>query len=223
MKARLFEKCNLSRGKERSWRMVKGTISEADLKVQRRRNPVAKRAIPLESHEDPAKSREALGGILASDYHILVVWQANSDVLGLSPRLHLEKVLLALHDHGHHGDTVLGFYAVRWRPEAVLRDMAACVKRVLLVLRLQHEHIHTHTVGDEFTQRESMRGACWRGLRDLSLSGNQDRCDRCEQGWNERRVLDIDIVASVRCSGIAYVLSHQRRDSNIRKIFPREI
>jgi len=54
--------------------MVKGTISEADLKVQRGRNPVAKRAIALdESHEDLAKSREALGGILASDYHILVV------------------------------------------------------------------------------------------------------------------------------------------------------
>jgi len=54
-------------------------------------------------------------------------------------------ILVALHDHGRHGDAVLGFYAARGRAEAVLRGVAARVKRILHILRLQREH----TPGDD--------------------------------------------------------------------------
>lgn len=79
------------------------------------------------------------------NYHILIVRQADSDVFGILPCLHLEMIFVALHDHGHRGDAVLGFYATRGRAEAVLRGVAARVERVHLILRLQREH----TPGDD--------------------------------------------------------------------------
>lgn len=54
-------------------------------------------------------------------------------------------IFVALHDHGHHGDAVLGLYAARGLAEAVLRGVAARVERVHLILRLQREH----TPGDD--------------------------------------------------------------------------
>lgn len=71
------------------------------------------------------------------NYHILVVRQTDSDIFGLPPRLQLEMIFVALHDHGHHGGAVLGFYTARGRAKAVLRDVTARVERVLLILRLQ--------------------------------------------------------------------------------------
>jgi len=153
----LFEKCSdLSRAESRrTARCILGNGREGSQSPAGRKSLNKTRYRAFKSREDPAKSREApLGDVLASDYHILVIRQTDSDVLGFLSRLHLENVLLALHDHGHHGDAVLGFYAACGRPEAVLRSMAACVKWVFCVLRLQHTQS-----GDEFTQRESMRGA----------------------------------------------------------------
>lgn len=84
-------------------------------------------------------------GSAARNYHILIVRQADSDVFGITPRLHLEMIFVALHDHGHHGGAVLSFYAARGHAEAVLRGVAARVERVHLILRLQREH----TPGDD--------------------------------------------------------------------------
>lgn len=79
------------------------------------------------------------------NYHILIVRQADSDVFGISPCLQLEMIFVALHDHSHHGDAVLGFYAASGRAEAVLRGVAARVEWVHLILRLEREH----TPGDD--------------------------------------------------------------------------
>lgn len=79
-----------------------------------------------------------------ANYHILVVRQTDSDIFGLPPRLHLEMIFVALHDHGHRGGAVLGFYTARGCAKAVLGDVAARIERVLLILRLQRE---THTAG----------------------------------------------------------------------------
>jgi len=59
-------------------------------------------------------------------------------------------IFVALHDHGHHGDAILGFYAVCWRAEAVLRGVAARVEWILS-LRLQREH----TPGDDARNLEA--------------------------------------------------------------------